>query len=81
MITFIKKYDDKVLARQAEKVLISDPIIDHAVIQISSKKGVVTLGGYVRNSREHNRALSMVRRNFEELGLAYERLVDEIIEQ
>jgi osmotically-inducible protein OsmY len=44
-----KKYDDKLLVRQAQRILASDPSIDHSDISVNSHKGVVTFSGSVKN--------------------------------
>lgn len=78
MISLIKKFDDKMLVRQAEQALIADPGIDHSTIQVKSKSGIVTLSGSTRNNQEHRRALEVVRRSLEKRNLKFERIVDEI---
>jgi osmotically-inducible protein OsmY len=81
MITLLKKYDDKNLARQAERALANDPSIDNSTIMVFSKNGVVTLQGSVRNQSEHRRALNVVQRAFERMNLKYDRLADMIGER
>lgn len=80
MITLLKKYDDKNLARQAERALANDPSIDHSTLMVFSKNGIVTLEGSVRNHSEHQRALDVVQRAFERMNLKYDRLTDMIRE-
>ena len=80
MITLIKKYDDKTLTNQAERALSNEPGIDHSTIDVTSKKGIVTLTGKVRNAGEHQRALNVVRRSFEKKNLTYVRIEDKLAE-
>lgn len=80
MITLIKKYDDKNLARQAERALANDPSIDNSTIMVFSKNGIVTLEGSVRNRSEHQRVLNVVQRAFDRMNLKYDRVADMIVE-
>jgi len=81
MISLIKKYDDKNLARQAERTLASDPGIDNSTITVYSKNGIVTLEGSVRNHSEHQRVLNAIQSAFNRMNLKYDRLVDKIVER
>lgn len=81
MITLTKKYDDKTLVSLAERALVGDPIIDHSVIEVQSNKGVVTVTGNVRSEREHQRAMTAVRRSIEHSGLKYVRIIDQVKER
>lgn len=80
MVTLTKKFDDKVLKRQAEIALAGDPTIAGSEIVVSSKGGLVTLTGRVRNSREHQRALDVVRRALDGRKLKYGHIVDDMTE-
>ena len=80
MITLIKRYDDKNLARQAERTLASDPSIDNSAITVYSKNGIVTLEGQVRNRSEHQQVLNAVQRAFDRMNLKYDRVADMIVE-
>jgi osmotically-inducible protein OsmY len=71
-----KKYDDKLLVRQAERILVSDPKIDHSIISVNSHKGVVTISGSVKNEFEHNHILEAIRRGYEKIGLQYAQIID-----
>ena len=71
-----KKYDDKLLVRQAERILVSDPKIDHSIISVNSHKGVVTISGSVKNDFEHHHILEAIRRGYEKFGLQYAQIVD-----
>jgi osmotically-inducible protein OsmY len=76
VISLIKKYDDKALVLQAERALANDPSIDNSTIAVSSKNGVVTLTGNVRNEAEHRHALDVIKRAFERKNLKYDRVAD-----
>lgn len=81
MITLIKKYDDKMLVRQAERALTNEPGIDNSTISVFSKNGVVTLEGNVRNQSEHRRAIDVVRRAFERLDMKHDKIVDKLAQR
>ncbi|KPK13286.1 MAG: hypothetical protein AMJ56_02605 [Anaerolineae bacterium SG8_19] len=74
-----KKYDDKLLVRQAQRILASDPSIDHSDISVNSHKGVVTFSGSVKNEFEHHHILEAIRRGYEKFGLQYTQIVDAIV--
>jgi osmotically-inducible protein OsmY len=80
MITLLKKYDDKLLAQQAERALANDPSIDNSRISVSSKNGIITLEGNIRNQSEHRRAVDIVQRSLKSMNMKYDRIADKIIE-
>jgi osmotically-inducible protein OsmY len=80
MITLLKKYDDKLLAQQAERALSNDPSIDNSRISVSSKNGIITLEGKSRNQSEHRRAVDVVQRSLKSMNMKYDRIADKIIE-
>lgn len=80
MITLLKKYDDKLLAQQAERALANDPSIDNSRISVSSKNGIITLEGKSRNQSEHRRAVDIVQRSLKSMNMKYDRIADKIIE-
>lgn len=80
MITLLKKYDDKLLAQQAERALANDPSIDNSRISVSSKNGIITLEGKSRNQSEHRRAVDVVQRSLKSMNMKYDRIADKIIE-
>lgn len=80
MITLLKKYDDKLLAQQAERALANDPSIDNSRISASSKNGIITLEGKSRNQSEHRRAVDVVQRSLKSMNMKYDRIADKIIE-
>ena len=81
MVTLTKKYNDKLLVRQAERALSNDPGIDNSVISVDSSNGVVTLIGSARNHDEHLRAIEIVRRAYERLNQEYDHLEDRVVER
>lgn len=80
MITLLKKYDDKLLAQQAERALANDPSINNSRISVSSKNGIITLEGNIRNQSEHRRAVDIVQRSLKSMNMKYDRIADKIIE-
>ena len=81
MISLIKKYDDKILVLQAERVLANDPSIDNSTIAVSSRNGVVTLTGNVRSQAEHRRVLDAIERAYKRMNLKYDRVADMIVDR
>jgi osmotically-inducible protein OsmY len=81
VISLIKKYDDKVLVSQAERALANDPSIDNSTIAVSSRNGVVTLTGNVRNQAEHRRTLDLIERTYKRRNLKYDHVADMIVER
>ena len=73
-----KKYDDKMLVLQAERILAGDPSIDHSSISVNSQKGIVTVSGNVRNEFEHNHVLEAIRRGYGKFNLRYEQIADRL---
>ena len=76
---FGSKYDDKQLVAQATKSLAADPLINdpHSLV-VTSKQGVITLGGIVSKVQEKDRIETLVRTAFTAAGLKHERLVNEL---
>ena len=81
MISLIKKYDDKILVLQAERVLANDPSIDNSTIAVSSRNGVVTLTGNARSQAEHRRVLDAIERAYKRMNLKYDRVADMIVDR
>jgi hypothetical protein len=76
---FGAKYDDKQLVSQATKSIAADPLIsDPNSLVITSKKGVITLGGIVPKEQEKNRIADVVCDALTNAGLKHERLVNEL---
>jgi osmotically-inducible protein OsmY len=76
MIALKKGYDDKSLVRHAERILANDPTIDHSMISVNSRKGVVTISGSVREGFENHHILEVIRRGFDKSGLRYAKIED-----
>jgi osmotically-inducible protein OsmY len=76
---FGAKYDDKQLVSQATKSIAADPLInDPNSLVVTSKQGVITLGGIVPKAQEKDRIEAVVRNAFTNAGLKHERLVNEL---
>ena len=76
---FGTKYDDKQLVAQAMNSIAADPLInDPTSLVITSKKGVITLGGIVPKVQEKDRIEAVVRNAFTNVGLKHERFVNEL---
>jgi osmotically-inducible protein OsmY len=76
---FGAKYDDKQLVSQATKSIAADPLInDPNSLVVTSKQGVITLGGIVPKAQEKDRIEAVVRNAFTTAGLKHERLVNEL---
>ena len=76
---FGAKYDDKQLVSRATKSIAADPLInDPASLVVTSKKGVITLGGIVPKEQEKSRVADVVRDALTNAGLKHERLVNEL---
>jgi osmotically-inducible protein OsmY len=76
---FGAKYDDQQLVAQATKAIAADPLIsDPTSLVVTSKKGVITLGGIVLKEQEKNRIADVVRNALTNAGLKHERLINEL---
>jgi hypothetical protein len=76
---FGAKYNDEQLVAQAMKAIVADPLIsDPSSLVITSKKGVLTLGGIVAKEPEKNRIADVVRTALTNVGLKHERIVNEL---
>jgi hypothetical protein len=76
---FGSKYNDEQLVRQATKAITADPrTSDSSSLLVSSKKGVVTLGGIVPKEQDKGRIEENVRTALANLGLKYEVLHNEL---
>ena len=77
---FGAKYADEQLVAQATKAITTDPLIsDSSTLLVSSKKGVVTLGGIVPKEQEKERIEEVVRKALTNANLTHERLINELI--
>jgi hypothetical protein len=76
---FGAKYKDDQLAAQAMKAIAADPLIrDPSTLLVTSKKGVITLGGSVPKPEEKDRIEGVVRSALTTTGLKHERLINEL---
>lgn len=76
---FGAQYNDEQLAFQAKKGITADPRISNPnSLVITSKKGVITLGGIVPKEQEIDRIADVVRNALTNAGLKHERLVNEL---
>ena len=76
---FGAKYNDEQLVAQAMKGIVADPLIsDPTSLVVTSKKGVITLGGIVPKEQEKNRIADVVHNSLTNAGLKHERLVNEL---
>ena len=76
---FGAKYADEQLVAHATKAITTDPLIsDPSALLVSSKKGVVTLGGIVPKEQEKERIEEVVRKALTNANLTHERLINEL---
>lgn len=76
---FGAKYKDDQLAAQAMKAIAADPLIsDASTLLVTSKQGVITLGGIVPKAQEKDRIEGVVRTALTTTGLKHERLINEL---
>ncbi|MFN8468123.1 MAG: BON domain-containing protein [Caldilineaceae bacterium] len=73
------KYPDDQLASQATTAVTHDPLIsDPGSVVVTSKNGVVTISGTVRQQNEKERIEGLVRNAISTMGLKYEQIVNEL---
>ena len=76
---FGPKYKDEQLVSQAVKALAADPLIsDPSALVVTSKQGVITLGGIVPKAQDKERIEAVVRTALTTTGLKHERFVNEL---
>lgn len=74
-----EKFDDSRLESHAWEAVHNDPMIsDPEGVVISSKKGVITLGGPVKTVKERDRIEGIVREALRTSGLKYESIYNEL---
>ena len=72
-------YADEQLVSLATRAINSDPLTrDPSTLLVSSKKGVVTLGGIVSKEQEKERIEALVRNALTNANLKHERLINEL---
>ncbi len=73
------KYPDDQLASQATTAVTHDPLIsDPGSVVVTSKNGVVTISGTVRQPQERDRIEALVRNAITTMGLKHEQIVNEL---
>lgn len=73
------KYPDDQLARQATTAVTNDPLIsDPGSVVVTSKNGVVTISGTVRQQNEKERVEGLVRTAISTMGLKHEQIVNDL---
>ena len=76
---FSSKYNDEQLVEQATKAITADPrTSDPSSLVVSSKKGIVTLGGIVPKEQDKGRIEENVRSALANLGVKYEGLINKL---
>ena len=74
-----KQYQDERIVAQAMAAIAADPLIsDPSGLVVTSKKGVLTLGGIIPKAQEKDRIEGVVRTALTNTGLKHERLVNEL---
>jgi osmotically-inducible protein OsmY len=73
------KYNDEQLVNQATAAIANDPLIsDPGGIVVTSKNGVLTISGVVRDQQEKERIEGVVHNALTTMGLKHERVVNEL---
>jgi len=73
------KYNDEQLVAQAMNAITVDPLIsDPSALVVTSKKGVITLGGIVYRAQEKERIEGVVRNALTTVGLKHASFVNEL---
>jgi osmotically-inducible protein OsmY len=76
---FGAKYQDDQLVSQAMKAIAADPLIsDPSTLLVTSKQGVITLGGIVPKAQEKARIEGVVRTALTTTGIKHARFINEL---
>ncbi len=76
---FGTQYNDEQLVSQATKAIAADPLIsDPSTLVVTSKKGVITLGGIVPRLQEKDRIEGVVRNALTTTGLKHASFINEL---
>jgi osmotically-inducible protein OsmY len=76
---FGPKYDDARLEAHAREAIDVDPLVsDAATLVVASNKGVVTLGGPVKDVKEKDRIEGVVREALRSSGLKYASIMNDL---
>ncbi len=73
------KYKDEQIVAQAMNAITVDPLISDPIgLVVTSKQGVITLGGIVAKAQEKDRIEGVVRSALTTVGLKHERFINEL---
>jgi hypothetical protein len=73
------KYDDAQLVSRAMTAIAADPLIsDPTALVVTSKKGMITLGGIVGRAQEKDRIEGVVRNALTTAGLKHAGFINEL---
>ncbi len=73
------KYKDEQIVAQAMNAISVDPLIsDSSGLVVTSKQGVITLGGIVAKAQEKDRIEGVVRNALTTMNLKHERFINEL---
>lgn len=73
------KFNDAQLVSQAETAIATDPMVsDLGSLVVTSKNGVITLSGLVKNPQEKDRIEGVVRNALTTRSMKHERIVNDI---
>ena len=73
------KYDDAQLVSRAMQALSADPLIsDPSSLVVTSKQGVVTVGGIITRRQDKERIEGVIRNAYTAAGLQLERVINDL---
>jgi hypothetical protein len=73
------RYDDAQIVQLSQTALSTDPMIDDpSSVEITSKNGVITVGGVVQKQQEMDRIEGVIRNALTTKSLRHERIVNEL---
>ena len=73
------KYNDEQLVNQSMTAIAHDPLIsDPGALVVTSKNGVLTISGVVRDQQEKERIEGVVHNALTTMGLKHEQIVNEL---
>jgi len=76
---FGAKYNDAQLVSQATNAITNDPMIsDPNALVVTSKNGVITIGGIVHKAQEKDRIEGVIRSALTAVGLKHERIINDL---
>jgi hypothetical protein len=72
-------YNDAQIVSQATSAITNDPMIsDPSALVVTSKNGVITVGGIVNKAQEKDRIEGVIRNALTTMGLKHERIINEL---